>query len=109
VQRGKGGGTEGRGLHLRGSSGAALGGSRSVFPRVLKSPTSLSRWASRPEKEELEMALGRGAGRGHVCRAKGDRLGGDRTVRARRSTPVLALGPRDPEHCRREVAGGEGR
>lgn len=62
-REGRGGGTEGRGLHLRGSFGAALCGSRSFFLRSSETLTLLGGWASRPQKEkQLEMALGRRGG-----------------------------------------------
>ncbi|KAF5918164.1 hypothetical protein HPG69_002805 [Diceros bicornis minor] len=68
---GRGGGSEGRGLHLRGSLGAALGGSRSLFLRSAEALSYLGGWASRPRREEqLEMALRGRGGRGRICGAE---------------------------------------
>lgn len=64
MRKGRGGGTEGRGLHLRGSLGAAVCGSRYFFLCSSEALTFLGGWESRPRKEEqLEMALGRRGGK----------------------------------------------
>lgn len=92
MRRGRGGGSEGRGLHLRGSSGAALGVSRSVFPLVLRGLPCLSWWASRAREEEWEVAFGRGAGRGCICRGAWADEGAAGQSRAGRGARVLAPG-----------------
>lgn len=61
----EGRGTEGRGLYLRGSLGAALCESHSLSLRSPEDLSFLGGWASRPrEEEQLEMALDEGAGEG---------------------------------------------
>lgn len=59
----EGRGTEGRGLYLRGSLGAALCESHSFFLRSSEDLSFLDGGASRPREEEhLDVALGRRGG-----------------------------------------------